>query len=52
VGYWINGGAYITLSHHYNLGVELGYSKATIKLYDTDGEAGGAHVALFVGYHW
>lgn len=51
-GVWINGGVYWTLAQHFNLGLDLRYSKAEIKLYDVDVEAGGTHVGLLLGYHW
>ena len=54
VGFYVNGGIYWTLAEHYNLGIDVGYSKAKVtfdKLY-TDVEAGGAHYGVFLGYHW
>ena len=51
-GIWINGGVYWTLGKHFNLGLEARYSKAEVKLFGVDGEAGGSHVGLLLGYHW
>lgn len=51
-GIWISGGIYWTIGTSFNLGFELGYSHADIKLFDEDFEAGGTHAALLMGYHW
>lgn len=52
IGFYVTGGIYWTLAEHFNLGAELGYSKATIELYDYEGEAGGTHALALVGYHF
>jgi hypothetical protein len=52
IGLWLNGGIYWTLSHSFNLGFELGYSTGEVTLYGVDGNAGGGHAALLLGYHW
>lgn len=51
-GVWLNGGVYWTLGQHFNLGLDVRYSKAETKLYDFDVEAGGTHFGLLLGYHW
>jgi len=51
-GIWINGGVYWTLGNSFNLGLEFGYSKGEVTLFDEDGDAGGGHAALLLGYHW
>ncbi len=51
-GYWINGGVYWTLGGSFNLGLDLRYSSAEVTLYGVDGEAGGGHAGLILGYHW
>ncbi len=38
--------------NHLNLGIDLAYSMAKVTLFDQKMEAGGAHAALLVGYHW
>jgi hypothetical protein len=52
IGLWIAGGIYWTLFNKLNLGFAVGYSKATVNLFDIDAESGGAHGAFCVGYHW
>jgi opacity protein-like surface antigen len=51
-GYWGGGGVYYTLGKHFNIGGELSYSSAQVKLFDTNMEAGGTHANVFLGYHW
>jgi hypothetical protein len=52
VGGYINGGIFWIIANKLNLGVDLGYSKASVKLYDIDVKAGGTHALFFIGYHW
>ncbi|HNY64486.1 MAG TPA: hypothetical protein PKM41_03550 [Deltaproteobacteria bacterium] len=52
VGLFISGGIYFTLEKAFNLGVEVGYSAAKVDFLGVEGEAGGAHAALLLGYHW
>lgn len=52
VGIWLNGGIYWTLGQHFNLGIDLRYSKAEVTIFDIDGEAGGTSAGLILGYHW
>lgn len=51
-GLWVSGGIYWTLFERLNLGFSVGYSKATVNLFDTDSESGGSHGAFYAGYHW
>jgi hypothetical protein len=53
-GGYINGGIFWTIAKHFNLGVDLGYSKATVHTSENDigDEAGGGHALFFIGYHW
>lgn len=52
VGAWLGGGLYWVIANHLNLGIDLAYSMAKVTLFDQKMEAGGAHAALLVGYHW
>jgi hypothetical protein len=52
VGGYANGGIYWILTKHLNLGFDLAYSRATLKLAGMDGEAGGGHASFFVGCHF
>lgn len=52
IGIWIGGGVYWTLAEHFNIGLDLRWSKAEVTSFGVDIEAGGAHVGLLVGYHW
>ena len=51
-GIWLNGGVYWTLGQHFNLGLQARYSKAEVTLAGIDGEAGGTHAGIMLGYHW
>lgn len=51
-GIWLNAGGYFTLSQHFNIGLDLRYSKAEVTLSGEEVEAGGTHIGLILGYHW
>ena len=51
-GFWIGGGAYVTLAEHFNIGAQVRYSWAELELFDVDVAAGGWHVGGLIGYHW
>ena len=51
-GIWLNGGVYWTLGQHFNLGLDLRYSQADVTLFGEEGEAGGTHAGIILGYHW
>lgn len=51
-GIWLNGGVYWTLNQSFNLGLDLRYSQADVTLFDVEGEAGGTHAGVILGYHW
>ena len=51
-GIWLNGGVYWTLGQHFNLGLDLRYSQADVTLFGVEGEAGGTHAGVILGYHW
>ncbi len=52
VGFWLGGGLYVTLAEHFNLGVDLRFSRAEVTIFGVDAEAGGNHLGLIAGYHW
>lgn len=52
MGLWLNGGVYVTLGEHFNLGLDLRYSSAEVTLLNTPVEIGGNHAGLLLGYHW
>lgn len=52
VGAWVGGGMYVGLSSHFNLGLDVRYSKAEVTLFNVDREAGGLHAGITAGYHW
>jgi opacity protein-like surface antigen len=52
MGFWLCGGIYWTFAESFNLGLQLRYSDAEVTLYNIDGEAGGTHTGLLLGYHW
>ena len=51
-GIWLNGGVYWTLGQSFNLGLDLRYSQADVTLFGVEGEAGGTHAGIILGYHW
>jgi opacity protein-like surface antigen len=52
LGWWLNGGITWLIGTSFNLGFELGYSKAEVTIADYDAQAGGGHAAVVLGYHW
>jgi opacity protein-like surface antigen len=52
VGAWIGVGTYYAVTPHFNLGLDVRYSKAEVTLFDQDREAGGLNVGITIGYHW
>ena len=52
LGVWLNGGVYWTIGEHFNLGLEARYSQAEVTMFNVNGEAGGSHGGLLLGYHW
>jgi hypothetical protein len=52
MGFWVEGGIYWTLAEHFNIGFDVRWSKAEVTFYGVDGEAGGTHAGLLLGYHW
>ena len=51
-GIWLNGGVYWTLGQSFNLGLDLRYSQADVTFFGVEGEAGGTHAGIILGYHW
>ena len=51
-GVWVNGGLYITLMKHLNLGLDARWSMAEIDLFDREARVGGWHFGVFAGFHW
>ena len=51
LGLWLGGGAFVTVWDQVNVGVDLRYSYAKVKLLE-DTNGGGFHAGVFVGYHW
>lgn len=49
-GFWIGGGVYWLLGEGFNLGFEAKSSSA--KVFDGDGDAGGGHFGMLLGWHW
>lgn len=52
IGFWINGGLFLTLADFFNLGLDLRYSQAEVTLFGYDVEAGGTHAGIVLGFHW
>lgn len=52
IGVWLSGGAVYTVADHFNIGLDLRYSKAEVTIGGVDGEAGGAHILVFAGFHF
>jgi opacity protein-like surface antigen len=52
VGAWFGVGTYYAFTPHFNLGLDVRYSKAEVTLFDKDREAGGLNAGITIGYHW
>lgn len=56
-GVWLNGGIYYSFGEHFNLGLDVRFSRADVTLLDYFGNpvnvsAGGNHAGLVMGYRW
>lgn len=51
-GFWIGGGVYWTIGKNFNLGLDVRLSQAEVTINNVEGEAGGTHAGLLIGYHW
>jgi len=51
LGLWLSGGVLFNTGH-FNLGLELGYSKADIELFGIKGDAGGTRFGILIGGNW
>ncbi len=52
LGYWGALGVYKTIGRKFNLGLDMRYSNAKIRLYHEDRDAGGMHIGLILGFCW
>jgi len=52
VGTWVGVGTYYELTPHFNIGVDVRYSKAEVTLINIDREVGGLYTGVTAGYHW
>jgi hypothetical protein len=52
VGWWAAGGELWTIGEHFNIGPQIGYSSARVKLDFGTVEAGGARAGVVLGAHW
>ncbi len=52
LGVWFGGGVFWRLGSRFNIGLAARYSKATITLFDVDGEGGGLHYGMLLGWGW
>jgi len=52
IGTWIGVGTYYELGPHFNIGVDVRYSKVEVTLINVDREVGGLHAGITAGYHW
>jgi hypothetical protein len=51
LGLYFNGGVYVTIAHHFNLGIQAGVSRTKLEG-EVSQEIGGFQGGLFLGYHW
>lgn len=51
-GLWLNGGVYLTISNHFNIGLDLRFSSAKASVFNQDVKVGGGHAGLVLGYSW
>ncbi len=51
-GLWAECGIRYLISDQLSLGLDLRYSWVEVTLLDVDGDAGGVHLGILLGYHW
>ncbi len=51
-GIWLGGGAYLALTPHFNIGLDLRVTGAEVTVAGVDREAGGVHFGVLFGYHF
>jgi len=51
-GTWIGGGLYAQVQPHFNLGFDVRFSDAEVRLFNVDRESGGLLAGATAGYHW
>jgi hypothetical protein len=53
-GFWVNFGITWTLgeAQAFNIGFDIRYSQAKAEMNGYEGESGGTHAGLILGYHW
>jgi len=51
-GVWVGAGAYWDVSDHFNVGLDVRYTDAEVKLFDKDYQAGGVTAGLTLGFHY
>jgi len=51
-GLWVDGGVYVTLAEHFNLGVESRLSYTWVDIAGITVDGGGYHLGLIAGAHW
>jgi hypothetical protein len=52
VGAWVGGGVFWHLGRVFNIGFSARYSKATVTFFGIDGEGGGTHAGVLLGWGW
>lgn len=51
-GLWVQGGVYLTLGDHFNLGADFRASTTWVDIAGSTVDGGGIHIGLVTGYHW
>lgn len=52
VGAWVGGGLFWRLRTRVNIGIAVRYSRAQVRLFGADAEAGGIHAGMLLGWGW
>ena len=52
MGSWVEGGVYFTVSERFSIGFNLRLSQAEVTMFGVEGEAGGTHTGLLLGFTW
>jgi hypothetical protein len=51
-GFWMDAGVFYIFTDVLNIGIDVRYSYAKVRLFGLDKDAGGLHVGLLAGYHF
>jgi len=51
-GFWVGAGSYVEITDHFQVGLDLRYSDAEVRVFDSKRQAGGLQTSASAGYYW